>query len=213
MKRSYRTYFLGSLLCAASAFSAEAATKHSKIYFESMPTNALVTVSTTVSSGEFSNLILGQCFTPCHLDLVRNGSNVDIRMKKSGYETKFERNYVIRKKSRSKKMLGKGDTVNWGLDRAVSAVLPKGRVVEPKPIFRFTPEAPKNLKEKQVCDVSFDIDTSGDVKNVKANCSKSSLEKLVIKTVEKWKYSPKLENDIAVVSSGHSVELRFSPSQ
>lgn len=211
MKRSYHIYLVGLLLCAVSAFSAEAATKHSKIYFESMPTNALVTVSTSISSGEFSNLILGQCFTPCDLNLVRNGNNVDIRMMKTGYETKFERNYVIRKKSKSKKMLGKGDTIIWRLDGVKSATLPKESVLEPKPTFRFTPEAPKSLKEKQVCEVVFDIDTSGDVNNVTAKCTKPSLEKLVTKTVEKWKYSPKLENGIAVVSPGNSVKLRLNP--
>ena len=150
-------------------------------------------------------------------------------MTKAGYKERFEKAYLIvgpfkEKKTKVKvlteisdKDIISYDTIHWTLEKLDEADLAldkknnENNVVKAKPIFRQSPKAPKWLNKKENCAVKFNVDKTGQPLDIIAECTDERLKKRAVKAVKKWRYEPKLENDVAVKSGVLMARLKFSP--
>jgi len=82
------------------------------------------------------------------------------------------------------------------------------------PMVRIEPKYPRNAVKKQIegwVQLSFDIDKEGKPTNI--NVIKSQPKKIfvnsAIKALSKWRYRPKIVNEIPIVQKGLSVQLDY----
>lgn len=84
---------------------------------------------------------------------------------------------------------------------------------EPTPLVRIAPVFPSRFLQGDVsgyCRVRFDISPDGQPFNVSAtSCTNAQLKSPTVKSVQKWKYAPKIENGRPVARSGLQATIRF----
>ena len=84
---------------------------------------------------------------------------------------------------------------------------------DPTPILRIPPVFPNRFSQGNVsgyCRVRFDISPDGKPYNVVATiCTNRQLERPTIRSVQKWKYTPEIQNGHAVKRSGVETTIRF----
>jgi len=83
----------------------------------------------------------------------------------------------------------------------------------PTPQVRIPPIFPSRFLQGDVsgyCKVRFDISAQGQPMNVQTTlCTNSQLKSATVKSVQKWKYSPRIQNGRAVSRSGLETTIRF----
>ena len=83
----------------------------------------------------------------------------------------------------------------------------------PKPMVRIPPVIPSRFLQGNhsgYCRVRFDVSPQGKPYNVVATLgTNSQLERPTIRSVQKWKYAPKIQNSRAVMRSGVEGIVRF----
>ena len=73
----------------------------------------------------------------------------------------------------------------------------------PKPLVRISPIMPSRAEKSGHCTVRFDVSAEGAPYNVQATyCTQSLFERATIKSVQRWKYKPKIQNGRPVAMSG-----------
>ena len=79
-----------------------------------------------------------------------------------------------------------------------------------QPLVRIPPIMPPRAEKSGHCKVSFDVSPEGQPFNVKADyCSQSLFSRPSIKSVQKWKYNPKIVDGRAVSRSGVQSKITF----
>ncbi len=74
---------------------------------------------------------------------------------------------------------------------------------DPQPIFRGTPMMPPRAQRSGHCLVRFNVSAKGAPYNIKTTyCTQSLFERATIKSVEGWKFKPKITNGLPVAMSG-----------
>lgn len=82
--------------------------------------------------------------------------------------------------------------------------------VDAQPLVRIRPVMPPHAETSGHCKVRFDVSASGDPYNIAATyCSQSVFSRPSVKSVEQWKYKPKIQNGRAVELSGVMSTIRF----
>jgi len=85
---------------------------------------------------------------------------------------------------------------------------------DPTPLVRIPPTFPNRFLQGDVsgyCRVSFDVSPQGQPFNVSATvCTNRMLKSPTIKSVQKWKYAPKIQNGRAVSRSGLETTVQFN---
>ncbi|VAV90581.1 putative TonB-dependent receptor [hydrothermal vent metagenome] len=74
-----------------------------------------------------------------------------------------------------------------------------------QPLVRIPPMYPPRAAERGTegsCQAFFDVSPLGKPYNVRAECSSSVFSRSAIRSVEKWKYNPKIVDGTAVARSG-----------
>lgn len=71
------------------------------------------------------------------------------------------------------------------------------------PLVRIAPIMPPRADRSGHCKVRFDVSAEGAPYNVTATyCTQTLFERATIKSVQKWKYSPKIRNGLPVAMTG-----------
>ena len=79
-----------------------------------------------------------------------------------------------------------------------------------QPILRIPPIMPSRAERSGHCQLRFDVSPNGAPYNVTAlYCTQSLFERASIKSVQKWKYNPKLVGGQAVARSGVESKVSF----
>ena len=82
-----------------------------------------------------------------------------------------------------------------------------------QPILRTPPVFPRRFSQGNnsgYCKVRFDVSADGLPYNVQTvNCTSSQLQSVSIKSVQKWKYNPKMQDGRAVARTGVESKIRF----
>ena len=72
-----------------------------------------------------------------------------------------------------------------------------------QPLVRIPGQMPPNAEKSGHCTVRFDVSPDGQPFNVQTTfCTQSIFKRPTIKSVERWKYQPKIENGVAVSRTG-----------
>lgn len=83
----------------------------------------------------------------------------------------------------------------------------------PTPLVRIPPIFPARFLQGDVsgyCRVRFDISSEGKPFNVQTTtCTSSQLKSATVKSVQKWKYAPKIQDGLSVTRSGLETTIRF----
>ena len=83
----------------------------------------------------------------------------------------------------------------------------------PTPLVRIPPVFPDRFSRGDVsgyCKILFDVSPEGQPMNVQTTlCTNSQLKSATIKSVQKWKYSPRIQNGRPVSRSGLETTIRF----
>ena len=80
-----------------------------------------------------------------------------------------------------------------------------------QPLVRIPPIMPPRAERSGHCNVRFDVSASGDPYNVIATyCSQSMFSRPSIKSVQRWKYKPKMQGGQAVSRSGVLSTITFA---
>ncbi len=88
------------------------------------------------------------------------------------------------------------------------AMIPIDRNVQP--IFRIAPQMPLRAERSGHCKVRFDVTGQGVPMNVKASyCSQSLFLRPTIKSVQKWKFNPRIKDGFPVAMTGLTNIVRF----
>lgn len=84
---------------------------------------------------------------------------------------------------------------------------------DPTPLVRIPPVFPNRFLQGNVsgyCKVRFDISPEGQPFNVETTlCTNKGLRTSTVKSVQKWKYAPKIQNGKPVSRSGLETTIRF----
>jgi len=82
-----------------------------------------------------------------------------------------------------------------------------------QPLVRIPPQYPPRAAERGTegtCNMRFDVTPDGTPTNVVAvNCTSSLFERASIRSVERWRYSPKVENGVPVARRGVETDIEF----
>ena len=79
-----------------------------------------------------------------------------------------------------------------------------------QPLVRIPPVMPPNAEKSGHCKVRFDVSPDGQPFNVQATyCTQSVFKRASIKSVEKWKYQPKIQDGVAVGRTGVESQITF----
>ena len=79
-----------------------------------------------------------------------------------------------------------------------------------QPLVRIPPIMPPRAEKSGHCKVRFDVSPEGQPYNVTATyCSSSVFKRASIKSVEKWKYNPKIVDGRAVARRGVESQITF----
>ncbi len=82
-----------------------------------------------------------------------------------------------------------------------------------QPLVRIPPQYPPRAAERGIegtCNMRFDVTPDGTPTNVVAtNCTSSMFERASIRSVERWRYSPKVENGVPVARRGVETDIEF----
>ena len=79
-----------------------------------------------------------------------------------------------------------------------------------QPLVRIPPIMPPRAEKSGHCKVRFDVSPEGAPFNVQATyCTQSLFERASIKSVQKWKYNPKIVDGRAVARSGVESKITF----
>jgi periplasmic protein TonB len=82
-----------------------------------------------------------------------------------------------------------------------------------QPLVRIPPQYPPRAAERGIegtCSMRFDVTPDGTPTNVVAtNCTSSMFERASIRSVERWRYSPKVENGVPVARRGVETDIEF----
>ncbi|PHS37199.1 MAG: hypothetical protein COA91_10840 [Robiginitomaculum sp.] len=82
-----------------------------------------------------------------------------------------------------------------------------------QPLVRIPPIMPPRAEKSGHCKVSFDVSPQGQPFNVAATyCSSSVFRRASIKSVEKWKYNPKIVDGRSVSRKGVQSQITFKLS-
>ena len=74
---------------------------------------------------------------------------------------------------------------------------------EVQPLVRIAPIMPPRAEKSGHCRVRFDVSAEGTPYNVQATyCTQSLFERATIKSVQKWKYNPKMVGGRPVAMTG-----------
>jgi len=80
-----------------------------------------------------------------------------------------------------------------------------------QPLVRIPPIMPTRAERSGHCNVKFDVSPQGAPFNVVATyCSQSLFERATVKSVEKWKYNPKVVDGRNVARSGVESKITFN---
>lgn len=80
----------------------------------------------------------------------------------------------------------------------------------PQPILRFPPVMPSNAQRSGHCNVTFDVSAAGLPMNVSASyCTERLFRSATLKSVQKWKFNPRIQDGRAVAMEGLSNRVRF----
>ena len=78
------------------------------------------------------------------------------------------------------------------------------------PIVRVPPIMPPRAQRSGHCMVRFDVSAEGTPLNVEATyCSDNIFKRATIKSVQKWKYKPKIRDGLAMSRSGVESRVTF----
>ncbi len=84
---------------------------------------------------------------------------------------------------------------------------------DPVPLVRIPPVFPTRFLQGDVsgyCRVRFDISPEGLPLNVETTvCTDKQLRSATVKSVQKWKYAPQIENGLPVTRTGLNTTIRF----
>lgn len=79
-----------------------------------------------------------------------------------------------------------------------------------QPLVRIPPTMPPRAEKSGHCKVRFDVSPQGQPFNVQATyCTQSLFKRNSVKSVEKWKYNPKIVDGLAVSRSGVESKITF----
>ena len=79
-----------------------------------------------------------------------------------------------------------------------------------QPLVRIPPIMPPRAEKSGHCKVKFDVSPEGQPFNVTATyCTQSLFERASIKSVQKWKYNPKIVDGRSVARSGVESKISF----
>lgn len=79
-----------------------------------------------------------------------------------------------------------------------------------QPLVRIPPVMPQRAEKSGHCRVRFDVSPEGQPFNVQATyCTQSLFERASIRSVEKWKYNPKMEDGRPVARRGVESKITF----
>jgi len=79
-----------------------------------------------------------------------------------------------------------------------------------QPLVRIPPIMPTRAEKSGHCTVRFDVSPEGQPFNVDANyCTQSLFKRASIKSVQKWKYNPKIVDGRSVARSGVESKITF----
>ena len=81
-----------------------------------------------------------------------------------------------------------------------------------QPMVRVAVTYPPRAAERGIegsCDMQFGVTPEGAPYNINANCTNSIFERTSIRTVEQWKYAPKIVDGVAVSRSGVQTRLTY----
>jgi len=79
-----------------------------------------------------------------------------------------------------------------------------------QPLVRIPPTMPPNAEKSGHCRVSFDVSPDGRPFNVNATyCTSSVFKRATVRSVEKWKYQPKIQDGVAVGRTGVENKVTF----
>jgi len=79
-----------------------------------------------------------------------------------------------------------------------------------QPLVRIPPVMPPNAEKSGHCTVSFDVSPDGQPFNVNATyCSSKVFRRATTKSVERWKYQPKIQDGVAVGRTGVVNKVTF----
>ena len=81
---------------------------------------------------------------------------------------------------------------------------------DPSPIFRLPPVMPKRADRSGHCNMSFSVSLDGSPFNISAvNCTQKLFERAAIRSVEEWKYKPKVVNGRPAIMRGLETKISF----
>jgi len=82
-----------------------------------------------------------------------------------------------------------------------------------QPLVRISPIMPPRAEKSGHCKVRFDVSAEGAPYNVQATyCTQSLFERATIKSVQKWKYNPKIVNGRPVAMTGVENKVTYQLS-
>lgn len=94
------------------------------------------------------------------------------------------------------------------LDKASFKITVSDR--DAQPLVRIPPIMPPRAEKSGHCKVSFDVSPQGGPFNVTATyCSSSVFKRASVKSVEKWKYQPKIVDGLPVSRKGVQSQISF----
>ena len=83
----------------------------------------------------------------------------------------------------------------------------------PTPLVRIPPIFPNRFLQGDVsgyCKIRFDVSPEGQPMNIQTTlCTNTKLKSATVKSVQKWKYSPRIQNGRPVSRSGLETTIRF----
>lgn len=94
------------------------------------------------------------------------------------------------------------------LDKAIFKITVSDR--DAQPLVRIPPIMPPRAEKSGHCKVSFDVSPQGGPFNVTTTyCSSSVFKRASVKSVEKWKYQPKIVDGLPVSRKGVQSQITF----
>ena len=94
------------------------------------------------------------------------------------------------------------------IDRASFKIAVSDR--DAQPLVRIPPTMPPNAERSGHCRVRFDVSPSGEPFNVQATyCTSNVFKRSTVRSVEKWKYQPKIQDGVAVGRTGVENKVTF----
>lgn len=83
-----------------------------------------------------------------------------------------------------------------------------------QPLVRIPPSYPPRLNERGIegrCTMQFDVSPDGAPMNIRATaCTHSGFERPSTRAIERWRYSPKIQDGVAVARYGVVTDIDFN---